>query len=218
MLQPSSSSAQRRIYQAALRLFGEKGIQHVSVKELAENAGVARGTIYNHVESIEALFEDVAETLSAEMNQRLILSFRQLHDPDLRLAVGIRLYIKRAHDDPDWGLFVSRFGFHSTALRRLGASQPIQILMDGIQSNRYNLNIDQLSACIAMLTSSVLGAMYLVRDGLRTWRDAGSDCAELVLRALGVPSQQARQLATTELPMLAEQESISSLKHFERPT
>ena len=214
MLQPSSSAAQRRIFQAALRLFGEKGIQNVSVKELAENAGVARGTIYNHVESIEALFEDVALTLSAEMNQRLALSFRQISDPSMRLAVGIRLYIKRAHDDPEWGLFVSRFGFHSAALRRLGASQPIQILIDGIQSQRYNLNIDQLSACIAMLTSSVLGAMYLVRDGLRTWRDAGTDCAELVLRALGVPAAQARQLATTELPMLAEQETISSLKHF----
>lgn len=214
MLQPSSSSAQRRIYQAALRLFGEKGIHHVSVKELAEQAGVARGTIYNHVNSMEALFEDVAQTLSAEMDQRLLLSFRQLPDPDLRLAVGIRLYIKRAHDDPDWGLFVSRFGFHSNALRRLGASQPVQILIDGIQSNRYDLNIDQLSSCIAMLTSSALGAMYLVREGLRTWRDAGSDCAELVLRALGVPAQQARHLATTELPMLAEQDSSNSLKHF----
>lgn len=214
MLQPSSSAAQRRIYQAALRLFAEKGIQHVSVKELAANAGVARGTVYNHVDSIEALFENVAETLSAEMNQRLALSFRQIADPSLRLAVGIRLYVKRAHDDPEWGLFVSRFGFHSKALRRLGASQPIQILMDGIQSQRYNLNMDQLSACIAMLTSSVLGAMYLVRDGLRTWRDAGTDCAELVLRALGVPAAQARQLATTELPVLAKQESIRSLKHF----
>lgn len=214
MLQPSSSAAQRRIYQAALRLFGEKGTQNVSVKELAESAGVARGTIYNHVDSIEALFEDVAQTLSAEMNQRLALSFRQISDPSMRLAIGIRLYIKRAHDDPEWGLFVSRFGFHSAALRRLGASQPIQILVDGIQSKRYSMNIDQLSSCIAMLTSSVLGAMYLVRDGLRTWRDAGTDCAELMLRALGVPAAQARQLATTELPMLAEQETLSSLKHF----
>ena len=155
MLQPSSSAAQRRIYQAALRLFGEKGIQHVSVKELAEQAGVARGTIYNHVDSIEALFEDVAQTLSAEMNQRLMLSFRDIADPDLRLSIGIRLYIKRAHEDPEWGLFISRSGFHSSALRQLGASHPIKILMDGIQSKRYNLNIDQLSSCVAMLTSFI---------------------------------------------------------------
>src|SRR5690554_8005582 len=123
MLQPSSSAAQRRIYQAALRLFAEKGIQHVSVKELAENAGVARGTIYNHVESIEALFEDVAETLSAEMNQRLILSFRQLHDPDLRLAVGIRWYIKGAIDDPVWGLLVGGFAFLTLQLRGLAVGR-----------------------------------------------------------------------------------------------
>src|SRR5690554_7605429 len=86
------------------------------------------------------------------MNQRLMLSFRDIADPDLRLSIGIRLYIKRAHEDPEWGLFISRFGFHSSALRQLGASHPIKILMDGIQSKRYNLNIDQLSSCIAMLT------------------------------------------------------------------
>jgi len=50
----------------------------------------------------------------------------------------------------------------------------------------------------------VLGAIYLVREGLRTWRDAGSDCAELVLRALGLSEEQARALATAELLPLPE--------------
>jgi hypothetical protein len=55
-----------------------------------------------------------------------------------------------------------------------------------------------------MIASSVLGAIYLVREGLRTWRDAGSDCAELVLRALGLSEEQARALATAELLPLPE--------------
>ena len=204
MTQPGLTPAQRRIYRAALYLFAEKGVTQVSVRELAEQAGVARGTVYNHVDSVETLFEQVSEALTREMNQRIVQSFRHSHDSDSRLATAIRLYIKRAHEEPAWGQFISRFGFTSPPLRRLGAGAPVQLLLDGIQRGHYQVRTDQLSAVITMIGSSVLGAIYLVRQGVRTWRDAGSDCAELVLRSLGVAPERAQQLAQGELPALPE--------------
>lgn len=204
MLQPGLTTAQRRIYQAALKLFAEKGVTRISVSELAEQAGVARGTVYNNVSCVDTLFEDVSQSLTLEMNQRIVSSFRQLHDADARLAAGIRLYVRRAHEEPAWGQFISRFGFTSAPLRRLGAGAPVQILVEGIQRGHYSVKADQLPAVITMISSSVLGAIYLVREGLRTWRDAGSDCAELVLRSLGVPAERARELAHAELPVLPE--------------
>lgn len=204
MLQPGLTTAQRRIYKAAIHLFAEKGSTQVTVRELADIAGVARGTVYNHVDSIEDLFEDVAVDLADEMNHRILNAFRQHPDPAAKLAAGIRHYVRRAHEDPAWGDFISRFGFNSVALRRLGSGAPVQILLDGIQRGQYQVRQDQLSAVITMAASSVLGAIYLVREGLRTWRDAGSDCAELVLRALGIPADEARALATAELMPLPE--------------
>ncbi|MAD45431.1 MAG: TetR family transcriptional regulator [Oceanospirillaceae bacterium] len=204
MLQPQLTSAQRRIYNAAIYLFAEKGSTQVTVSELADTAGVARGTIYNHVDSVQTLFEDVAVHLANEMNQRILSALRQQQDPALKLATGVRHYIRRAHEEPAWGNFISRFGFSSAALRRLGSGAPVQILMDGVQSGQYRIRADQLSAVITMIGSSVLGAIYLVREGLRTWRDAGTDCAELLLRALGVSEEQARALATAELLPLPE--------------
>ena len=204
MLQPRLTTAQRRIYNAALYLFAEKGSAQVTVSELADVAGVARGTIYNHVDSVQSLFEDVAIHLADEMNQRILSAFRLQPDPAAKLAAGIRCYIRRAHEEPAWGNFISRFGFSSVALRRLGSGAPVQILMDGIQRSQYRIRQDQLTAVITMTASSVLGAIYLVREGLRTWRDAGSDCAELILRALGLPDDKARELATAELLPLPE--------------
>lgn len=204
MLQSGHTTAQRRIYQAALKLFAERGVTRISVRELAEHAGVARGTVYNNIGSVEQLFEDVSQSLTLEMNQRIVSSFRQLPDADARLAAGIRLYVRRAHDEPAWGQFISRFGFTSAPLRRLGAGAPVQILIDGIQRGHYSVRADQLPAVITMISSSVLGAIYLVREGLRTWRDAGSDCAELVLRSLGVPAERAHRIAHDELPLLSE--------------
>lgn len=198
MLNPAASAAQQRIYQAALKLFALKGSTELNVSELAAEAGVARGTIYNHVTAIDELFKEVADVLASEMNQRILLSFRQQPDPDIKLANGIRLYVKRAHDEPYWGLFVSRFAF-SSELRRLGAGAPMKILMDGIAHGRYSMRPDQLSSSVILMGSSVVGAMYLVREGLRTWRDAGSDCAEMVLRALGLPPERARAIAQAPL-------------------
>jgi len=54
------SPAQTRIHQAALRLFAEKGSNQITVSELAQAAGIARGTIYNNLESPDLLFQSVA--------------------------------------------------------------------------------------------------------------------------------------------------------------
>lgn len=45
--------------------------------------------------------------------------------------------------------------------------------------------------------------MLPVLDGHGTWREIGSDTAELLLTALGVDREEARTLARSELPPLA---------------
>ncbi len=53
-----------------------------------------------------------------------------------------------------------------------------------------------------LLAGSVLSSIILVREGHKTWREAGSDAAELVLYALGVPRHEARAISQIELPPL----------------
>jgi hypothetical protein len=53
-----------------------------------------------------------------------------------------------------------------------------------------------------MIGGSVMGAMALVLDGHETWRNAGFDAAEFILRALGVPENDAKAYAVAELPAL----------------
>ncbi|MEZ5501348.1 MAG: hypothetical protein R3E50_01360 [Halioglobus sp.] len=48
----------------------------------------------------------------------------------------------------------------------------------------------------------MLGACLLVQEGYRGWREAGSESAQLILRALGIAPEEARELANTELPEL----------------
>ena len=197
------NSVQRRISTAALRLFAEKGSTEVSVSELADAAGVARGTIYNNLESPERLFETVAAELADEMNDRVVATYARVKDPAFRLAMGVRLYVRRAHDDSHWGRFLVHFGMNSDSLRKVWAGSPLKDVMLGIEQKRYQLTEQQAPAALGMIAGATLSAILLVIEGVKTWRDAGSDTAELVLRALGVKASEARAIARAELPELA---------------
>lgn len=198
----SLNPVQQRIHQAALRLFVERGVIDLNISDLALEAGVARGTIYSNVESMEQLFEAVAAQLSVEMHERIGKNLETIEDSAHRLANGIRFFIRRAHEEPQWGTFIHRFAMSNASLRKTFASQATKDLMDGYASGRYNFRQDQLLSVITLIASHVLGAMFLVLEGHKTWRDAGADTAEFALRALGVPVDEAQRLATEKLPAL----------------
>lgn len=198
----SLNPVQRRIHQAALRLFAEKGISQINISDLAQEAGVARGTIYNNIETMETLFEQVASQLSAEMHERAKASVLSLEDPAQRLANGIRFFVRRAHEEPYWGAFMCRFAISNESLRGMFYSQATVDLLQGLGSGRYQFRQEQMVSVLTVIATGVLGAMMLVREGLKTWREAGSDTAEIMLRALGIAAEEARQLATTDLPPL----------------
>lgn len=200
------STAQRRIHQAALRLFAEKGATQLNVSDLAQEAGVARGTIYNNVENMEQLFQQVACQLSKEMHQRVSNSFADVEDPAERLANGIRFFVRRTHEEPHWGAFLSRFALSDASLREMFYSQATADVLKGLSTGRYRFPQSHLVSVISLIASSTLGSMLLVLEGIRTWRDAGSETAELTLRALGLPEEEARRLATLELPPLPAQD------------
>ncbi|MEC8886328.1 MAG: TetR/AcrR family transcriptional regulator [Pseudomonadota bacterium] len=200
------SSSLSRVHKAALRLFAERGSTVITVSELAEAARVARGTIYNNGLSPDTLFEDIASQLSEEMNSRIIKSLAHEEDPAIRLANGIRMYIRRAHEEPDWGKFICKFAFSNKAMLGLwtGQDSPVPDVLQGLDFQRYNFRKEQLIAVMAMIAGGVLTSIFMVLEGHKTWREIGSEMAELVLIALGVDNKEAYDLDRQELPTLLE--------------
>lgn len=199
---PLPSQARRRIHAAAMKLFAERGVTKVSISDLATAAGMARGTIYSHVPDVDGLFEAVAAQLAREMTARVVAGFAGVNDPAQRLSIGVRQYIRRAHEEPLWGRFMGRFGLSPTVMETVMGSEPLSDLQAGISSGRYGIAPEQLPAMVAILSGGTLAAMMPVLDGHVTWREAGSEVAELMLVALGVDRSEARQLARCELPAL----------------
>ena len=194
-----ASQARRRIHDAAMKLFAERGVTRVSISELAAAAGMARGTIYSHVPDVDTLFEDVAAQLAREMSQRVASGFGAISDPAQRLAIGVRQYIRRAHEEPLWGRFISRFGLSHALMQAVLSSEPLADLRAGVESGRYRITREQLPAMVCLLVGGTLAAMVTVLDGRGTWRDVGSDTAELMLVSLGLVRDDARAIARAAL-------------------
>ncbi|MBF6989600.1 TetR/AcrR family transcriptional regulator [Cupriavidus sp. IK-TO18] len=200
--EPALSAAQKRIHSAAMKLFAEMDVTRVSISDLAAAAGVARGTVYNNLGDTEGLFEQVAAQLVREMTIRVTQSLAGTDDLALRLALGIRHYLRRAHEEPHWGRFLNRFGFSSASLQTLWSTDPIHNLSEGIEAGRYRITREQLPSAVAMLAGTVIAAMLPVLEGHRTWREIGADTAELLLVALGIARDEAKVLANSDLPPL----------------
>lgn len=191
-----------RIETAAMRIFAERGVTHVTVSELADEAGVARGTVYGNVASPDALFETIATELAAEMHARVVRSLEGVEDPAQRLANGVRQFVRRARDEPVWGRFITRFAMSSRSLQGMIGGPPGADVEHGLRSGRYTVAPEMATAVIAMVGGCTLSAMTLAIDGRQSWRAAGSEAAELLLRALGAPPQEAGAIARTRLPDL----------------
>jgi AcrR family transcriptional regulator len=196
--------AQTRLHDAALRIFAERGSTEVSVSDLAQEAGMARGTVYNNLGTTGELFEEIAANLVDEMHRRTMASYAHVDDPARRLAIGIRLFVQRAHSEPDWGRFILRFAYSSKTLQRMWTGAPAADLEAGLEAGRYSIDASKAETVLATITGACLSAMFLVLEGHRTWRDAGSDAAEFLLRGLGLPAPAAAEIATSELPLLAK--------------
>jgi AcrR family transcriptional regulator len=77
---PSQRDANgRRILEAARRLFAERGLDDVTMAEIAQAAGVARGTVFNRFGSKHALVEGITEDVLATYHQMLE---RAIADPE----------------------------------------------------------------------------------------------------------------------------------------
>jgi len=196
------NTTERRIHQAAIQLFAERGSTDLTISDLANAAGVARGTLYSKIDSVEVLFDRVRSSLAADLHQHNVelMDRAGIGDPPQRLATGIRLLVRLAHDDPAVGRFLVRFGLTDESMREMLTGPPIKDISRGIDAGDYDIGGGHELGVASFVIGTTIAAMWMVLEGHQGWREAGSEASCLVLRALGVPAEAAESIATEALP------------------
>ena len=138
-----------RIHQSAMRIFAENGGLTIAVSDLAREAGLARGTIYNNLADPSELLASVCDTVSNEYRASMLAACAAMTDPAEKIAAVIRLTVRRVHDEPHWGKFLARYAMMEPKLGSFWAEMPAQELRRGIASGRFAVHRDQVPSITA---------------------------------------------------------------------
>ncbi len=206
-----------RIIHAAMRLFAEQGTMQIAISDLAKEAGLSRGTIYNNLENPDELFRITCGMLFQELRDSIRSLSNADEDPALSIATLMRQLIRRVHDEPDWGRFIALFAMTEPQLGKIWALEPADILLRGQRSGRFDLPRDQIHSITTLGGGAMMGSISQVLQGTVTWRKSSSEIAELYLRAMGIGRREARRLASADFDPLPRLDFSDVAQGLARP-
>jgi AcrR family transcriptional regulator len=97
------AKTRQAILDVAEDLFGRHAFDAVSLRDLADAAGVPVGLISYHFKGKEALFEEVAKRRSEQLNERRLGALTTLESPSLEQIVDAFLRpVVELLDHPEW--------------------------------------------------------------------------------------------------------------------
>ena len=191
-----------RIIAAAFEIFGDENGLFARIEDVVDLAGVTRATFYNHFAGMVELREALTHEVTHDFLMAVTRTIAQLPDPRVQSAVAVRFYLHRARGDRKWGWSMLNMSASGMIFGAETYRQAQRTLSEGIASGHFPLGSAELGRDI--LLGTALAAMgSLVRETMPP--DYPEIVAGHILAALGVPLEQARDIAHQPLPPLLEQ-------------
>ncbi|MBA4761829.1 TetR/AcrR family transcriptional regulator [Sphingomonas sp.] len=179
---------------AGRQLFAARPIDAVSVDELVVEAGVAKGSFYNHFADKDGLLAAVVAEVRSGIEARIAQMNAGVKDPAVRVVRAICIYGARVASYPAEGLVLMRNDERGVPLSPLNEGL-VQDLGAGLHTGRMILpSVEAGSLYVVGVAHSVLLAAVRNRDVGRTLIEAQQLCM-LLLRAMGLPYPQPETIA-----------------------
>ena len=88
-----------KIFEASIDLFSQKGFNTVSVREIARQAGIREGSIYNHYKNKEAILDAIIDYFKSEISKGSLPDDESAdlmdQGPEMYFKVGIKMFMDR---------------------------------------------------------------------------------------------------------------------------
>lgn len=98
----TKKTTKEKIFDAAIDLFSRKGFNDTSVREIAKQAGIREGSIYNHYKNKEAILDAIIDYFKLEFTQSQIPEEEgaDLMDqgPEVYFEVGAKMFMERSNN------------------------------------------------------------------------------------------------------------------------
>ncbi|MEM9422410.1 MAG: TetR/AcrR family transcriptional regulator [Pseudomonadota bacterium] len=195
--QKRRQATRERLMLAAKSVMAETPAEAVAVDDIIREAGLGKGSFYNHFKSKEDLFFATLDDLIGTITGTVQTTIRDIEDPAEALAIGIALHVKLATADPKIGRFIANAPASSAMFSRYADPVVHQTIDKGISTGRFTIPNRKLYFVI--LTSSV-NAVLLGRLEEQFNDGAVEELVEAMLLLAGLSLDEARELASKPMP------------------
>jgi AcrR family transcriptional regulator len=187
-----TSKAREKLIEAARRVMSRDGVETSSIPVIVQEAGVGRGSFYNHFGSKEDLARAVFHEQTLALREELDAVSRATEDMPRAVSFGIRRCLQMAGEDPVWGWFVVHAGsvlddfnhlMHGVALLGLARGQALG-----------NLSVRDTDATMILLSAAVTALLQARLTGELSEERAYA-AVEDILRLAGTEPRLAREIS-----------------------
>lgn len=188
-----------RLLAAARILLGTEEGRGTRIEDVCATAKVARGTFYNHFNSIDDLRAALFEEVSLSFDQAVHQAFEALETPAQRTCAAVRYYLRHMLDDRQWGWCMVNTGmgigfFHDTVIERV-----TETIQQGIDAGEFSI-ASAVAGRDILLGAGLASAISLLAGEVTI--DHIDHVAHGVLRSLGIDEATAlKVLAEPLLPL-----------------
>ncbi|MDF9773972.1 TetR/AcrR family transcriptional regulator [Pseudomonas baetica] len=187
----------RGLVDAALRLIARKEVGEIALFEVAAEAAVSNGTIYNYFRTRDEVLEAVGIAMASEFSDAISVMNSDVHCGAQRLSIGVRMFVCRAAADHQWANALLRIIHFDQAMRSRLAAHVLGDLREGLRAGTFAYEDEGIA--LDLVLSCTTGAMRSVVEG-RAVIEHDVRVAEMILQALGVTPAKARKIAVKPLP------------------
>jgi TetR/AcrR family fatty acid metabolism transcriptional regulator len=148
---PGKLKARReQILKAAERIFAQKGFHEATVAEIAKEARVSEGTIYEYFSTKEGLLFTIPEAFIAKAREQNLFHLKLIRGAANRLRAIVYLYLHTWQENPDYAvinllILKGNLNFRQTEgyrLIRQGFREISDIIEAGVASGEFRADSD----------------------------------------------------------------------------
>lgn len=188
-----------RLFEAALTVCDEKGLENAVIEDVITAAGVSRGSFYNYFQTMDELLAALGTELGNELVDTVENAVEDYPDPVQRLASGLRVFLHAVLSRPRVARLLWRAGFNAVNPTHLVYAYLPRHIEEGMRQGR--IVAGDVATALEISAGIALTTIYA-----SSTREVAEDYPEQMVRhillALGVRKRDIARLLKCPLPAI----------------
>ncbi|MFK7977883.1 MAG: TetR/AcrR family transcriptional regulator [Halioglobus sp.] len=178
-------------------LLAKHHIDAITINQIVETAGVAKGSFYNHFPDKETLATTVSDAIREKIEYQVQESTHNITDPAYKVARGVCNHVKLAVEDPRRAIIMLR-NPGSTTSSEFSLNRNIHAhVSEGVESTRFdarckNVGMLQIIGITFMIMTRIIEDKLATKESITLTTEA----LTLIFCGFGVPEEEARRIAS----------------------